>query len=236
MELKIASYNVQHFSEFYSNRVDYPLFAKTIRGLGADIVGLNETYGENSKFGALPQAEYIAKELGFYWYFAEAIYLPWGGKYGNSVLSRFPLKNQRTVVIPDPEERKYDGYYETRCVLCCTAETEAGDIDIAVTHFGLNPDEHENAVGTIVPLIREKRFVLMGDFNVRPKNPVLAPIRERLTDTAAFLGENRLSFPADKPDRKIDYLFVSQDIATLHADIPPLVVSDHRPYTATFRF
>ncbi|MBR5428231.1 MAG: endonuclease/exonuclease/phosphatase family protein [Clostridia bacterium] len=236
MEMKIASYNVQHFAEFYSQKVDYDFFARTIEELGADIVGLNETYGTGSNYSELPQAEILADKLGMDWYFAEAIYLPWGGVYGNSILSRFPLKNKRTVIIPDPEPRGYDGYYETRCVLLCTAETDGGDLDVAVTHFGLNPDEHENAVKTILPLIQEDRFILMGDFNVTPEDPLLDPIREKMTDTASALGENRLSFPSDKPVKKIDYLFTTKDLTVVSADIPPVVASDHRPYLASLRF
>lgn len=73
----------------------------------------------------------------------------------------------------------------------------------------------------------------MGDFNVRPEKTVLDPIRERMQDTAEVFEGERLSFPSDAPDRKIDYLFVSRDVRVLDADIPEIVVSDHRPYTVT---
>ena len=61
----------------------------------------------------------------------------------------------------------------------------------------------------------------------------LAAIRDRMKDTAALFDEPKLSFPSDKPDRKIDYIFVSKDIKVVSADIPPIVASDHRPHTAT---
>jgi endonuclease/exonuclease/phosphatase family metal-dependent hydrolase len=72
----------------------------------------------------------------------------------------------------------------------------------------------------------------MGDFNVTPDNPVLNPIRERMTDTAQLFNEELLSYPSDKPDVKIDYIFVSPDIEVITADIPPIIASDHRPHTA----
>ena len=231
MQIKIMTFNVQHFREFYSGNVEYEPFAEAIRESGADIVGINESYGANSSFGKRAQAEELAEALGWNWYFAEATHLG-DGSYGNSIVSKYPLKNERTVVIPDPRRRRFDGYYETRCVLLCTALIDGVELDIAVTHFGLNPDEHKKAVRKVKHLIRPRRFVLMGDLNVEPDDGILAPIGKRLADTAALLGEDRLTFPSDSPKKKIDYLFVSPDIKVLSAEIPPLVVSDHRPYLA----
>ena len=76
----------------------------------------------------------------------------------------------------------------------------------------------------------------MGDLNVRPDNPLLLPIRERMKDTADLFDEPKMSFPSDAPTRKIDYIFVSPDIEVVSADIPAVVASDHRPHTATVKF
>ena len=76
----------------------------------------------------------------------------------------------------------------------------------------------------------------MGDFNVRPENDILAPIRERMTDTADFFGKELFSFPSDNPNRKIDYIFVSKDLKVNSADIPAIVAADHRPHTAEIEF
>ncbi len=45
-----------------------------------------------------------------------------------------------------------------------------------------------------------------------------------------------MSFPSDKPDRKIDYIFVSCDLTVTQADIHNVVASDHRPHTAVLEF
>ena len=108
-----------------------------------------------------------------------------------------------------------------------------GGLTVLVSHFGLQPDEEENAVKTVIDNICENKCILMGDFNVTPDDPVLNPIRAKMKDTADFFDEPKLSFPSDEPDRKIDYIFVSKDINVVSADIPPTVVSDHRPHTAT---
>ena len=59
------------------------------------------------------------------------------------------------------------------------------------------------------------------------------PIRARMKDVAECFDKPLLSFPSDKPDRKIDYIFVSPDVKVISADIPGIVASDHRPHTAT---
>ena len=135
--------------------------------------------------------------------------------------------------MPDPEEpRKGTDWYETRCLLKAGIDAPDGPLTVCVIHFGLNPDEAENAVKTVLSAVEEERCVLMGDFNVLPEDPVLLPIRERMFDTAELFSEPKLSYPSDKPDRKIDYIFVSKDMKVVSADIPAIVVSDHRPHTA----
>ena len=105
-----------------------------------------------------------------------------------------------------------------------------------VTHFGLNPDEQKNAVDTVVKNLASEKCILMGDFNLRPDNEILNPIRERMKDTADLFSEPLGSFPSDNPIGKIDYIFVSPDVEVILADIPAIVASDHRPHTATVNF
>ena len=57
-----------------------------------------------------------------------------------------------------------------------------------------------------------------------------------MKDTADLFSKPLLSFPADAPDRKIDYIFVSRDIEVVSEDIPALELSDHRPYIAEINF
>ena len=163
-------------------------------------------------------------------YFAEAIRFEGVNPYGNGLISKIPIVSTETIIIPDPVEKAYNGYYETRCILKAQLE---GGITVLVTHFGLNPDEQENAVKVIMDNLTDKKCILMGDFNVQPDDAVLIPIRERMKDAADVIGRPLLSFPSDYPTKKIDYIFVSPDIEILDADIPAIVASDHRPHIAS---
>lgn len=232
MQIKIMSFNIQHCLNFVTREIDYDLIADTIKKCGADIIGLQEVRNKGKSKDYKKQAKIIAKKLGFYYYFAEAIRFNGKNPYGNALISRYPIKSAHTILIPEPETKKYNGYYETRCLLKATIDV-GSELNVLVCHFGLNPDEQENAVSVIVPNISAERCVLMGDFNVQPDNAVLNPISQNLYDTADRFDSPKLSFPSDVPTVKIDYIFVSKDLVVSEADIPEIVSSDHRPHTAT---
>lgn len=232
MKIKLMSYNTQHCLNYVTREIDYDIMVDTIKKCEADIVGLQEMRDESARDDYEAQAKIMAEKLGFYYYFAEAIRFGGENPYGNALISRYPIKNAQTIIIPDPEVKKYDGYYETRCLLKAEIEV-GGGLNVLVSHFGLNPDEQENAVETVIDNLPENKTVLMGDFNMEPDNVLLNPIREKLYDTADKFETQLLSFPSDIPDRKIDYIFTSRDVFVIDADIPPIVSSDHRPHLTT---
>ena len=232
MQIKFMSFNTQHCLNFITKEIDFDIMADVIIKCGADVIGLQEMRDESTHEEYQAQAKRIAEKLGFYYYFAEAIRFDGKNPYGNALISRYPIISAETILIPDPVVPEYDGYYETRCLLKAIIDVDDG-LNVLVSHFGLNPDEHRNAVETIVSNISSERCVLMGDFNVEPDNPVLQPIREQLYDTAEKFDSPKFSFPTDIPSVKIDYIFVSKDLSVTDADIPNIVASDHRPHIAT---
>lgn len=229
--MKIMSFNTQHCLNYITQEIDFDVMAKAILDCGADIVGLNEMRGEGADPEYTKQVDKLSELTGMkYYYFAPALNLFGRGLYGNGFLSKIPIIKAENIIIPDPNPRRFEAsYYETRCVL--KVELENG-FTVLVTHFGLNEDEQENAVKTIMEQLVSKKCILMGDFNVTPNSKILLPIRSILNDTASLFNEEKLSFPSDKPDRKIDYIFVSQDVEIVSADIPRIVASDHRPHLA----
>ena len=233
MKIKFMSYNTQHCLNFITREIDFDIIADTIKKCEADIIGLQEIRDEGQDADYQPQAKIIAEKLGYhYYYFAEAIRFGGVNPYGNAIISRYPIISAETIMIPDPEIKKYDGYYETRCLLKATIDVRNG-LNVLVSHFGLNPDEQENAVETVVSNMPKEHCVLMGDFNMEPDNQILNPIMQGLQDTAKFFSTYKLSFPSDTPKVKIDYIFVSKDLKVEYADIPEIISSDHRPHVAT---
>ena len=233
--MKIMSFNTQHCQSYVTGEINFDIFASEIKNSNADIIGLNEMRGDGPRKDYQDQVGILANALGMHSYFARAILVGGENPYGNGILSKYPIISAKTIMIPDPDPA-VQSKVETRCILNAVIDTPDGEINVFVTHFGLSPAEQSNAVKTVVENITDKNTVLMGDFNVLPENPVLDPIRERMTDTADFAATALLSFPSDAPDRKIDYMFVSKDVKVISADVPAHVVSDHRPYISELEF
>ena len=224
VEITVMTFNVQHFENMKTGQIDMEAYASFIRESGASVVGLNEVF--------VDQLDELAKMLGWNSFFACGCDFD-GRQYGNGIVTCLPLLETEAVPIPDPEIRSYDGYYESRVLIKCTVDVDGKKLHIICTHFGLNPDEAENAVNTVLANIQNEHQILMGDLNLLPDDPLLAPIRRQMCDTAPLLGENCLTFPSDAPDRKLDYILVSSDLTATAADVPPLELSDHRPYRCT---
>ncbi len=231
MKIKVATYNTQHCKNYLSGEIDFDAMASALVKLNADVVGLNEMRSAGERFDYADQTAVLASKAGYsHYYFAKAIDVRGNNPYGNAILSRYPIENASTVMIPDPIQRT-DSSFETRCALVADIVIEGECVRFIVTHFGLNGSEQVNAVETVRSLFC-KRCVFMGDFNLRPSSELLAPIRALMRDAADKLFSAGLTFPSDNPTEKIDYIFVSDDIEVVSADVPELVVSDHRPHTA----
>ena len=231
--MKIMTFNTQHCMNFITREIDFPNFAQTIKSFDPDFVGLNEMRmkGEHPEY--TDQVPELARQAGYpYWYFAKALDVNGQNPYGNAILSRYPILFAETIPVPDPVYRPQGRHYETRCLLHVKLDVPGG-LDVFVIHFGLNPTEQVNAVETVIANLTDSRAVLMGDFNVSPEDPVLNPIRQRMFDTARLFPGPLQSYPSDKPNVKIDYIFVTPDLKATFADIPAIVMSDHRPYVVT---
>ena len=235
--LKIMSFNTQHCMNYITREIDYNSVAELIKKYSPDVVILNEMrdVGECEGFTD-PQMKILSELTDMpHYFFAKAIDVrKEPSPYGNGILSKIPFEKIDVIHIPDsdPEKRIGTRWYEHRCFL--KAKLECGLTAIGV-HVGLNPEEKDLAVNALIENIEDEKCILLGDFNMRPDNEKLLPIRERMNDAADLFTEPLLSCPSDKPEYKIDYIFATRDIEILSADIPTEVVSDHRPHIAEIR-
>lgn len=235
--MKIMTFNIQHGADHHfptEDRIDLKQIADVIRAQGAVLCGLNEVRGSGTAEKYTDQVKTLADELGWNGVFGEAIRFNGTEPYGNAFVTRYPILESEIIPIPDPEVRGYDGYYETRCVLRVRMDAEGTPFTVFVSHFGLNPDEAENAVNTVLKAIDscDTPFAVMGDFNLQPQSLLLKPLFEKLKDTAEAGEGPMYSFSSDNPFEKIDYIFVSPDVKVTHAEVPVIIASDHCPYIA----
>lgn len=234
--LKVMTFNIQHALDYQKQVIDFDLFINAIKKYGADVCGLNEVRGDGPVEDYTDQTSAIAEGLNFHSYFGEAIKVQGTCPYGNAVVSKFPFKSAETIAIPDPKTRRGKNSFESRCIIKAVADVEGKDICFLICHMGLNPSEQKNAVKTICDLLDEINtpVILMGDFNTTPRDKVLKPIQERLKDTDDFNPfKNHGTYPSDKPDMKIDYIFY-RDLKCVKAKTIEEIFSDHLPIIAEF--
>lgn len=228
--MNIMTFNTQHCLNFTERKIDFQIMADTISHCHADIVGLNEIRGAGEHPEYQSQTEILSTLTNMpYWYFAKAIDVGGRNPYGNALLSRYPIAQAETIIIPDPEPKRPSSQYETRCIL--KAKLDNG-LTVLVVHFGLSREEQENAMASVLQHIEKEKCILMGDFNTTPDDNLLYPLRLRLNDAAQKFESPMYSFPSNDPVIKIDYIFTSKDIRVTASDIPAVVASDHRPHTA----
>ena len=241
MKMTIATYNICHGANFenypHHNRDEVHLeeMAKSISGLQADIVGLNEVYNSGNAH-LRNQAGRLAEFCGIpYHAFARAITLQReeSADYGNAFLSKYEILEMQTFAVV-PDTREGDGYYEDRVVLKAVLRVANKPITVLITHFGLNPSEHAKMLQILLPLIdgEENPLILMGDFNLTPDEAYLAPLYERLQDAALVTGKRGYTFSTYEPCQTIDYIFVSKHFSVKNFEVVQTRTSDHFPIKA----
>ena len=237
--MRIMTYNIQHGMDQRApeeRRIDLPQIARIIRDYQPLFCTLNEVRNAGPHPEYTDQVKTLCDELGWQGFFAQATLLENGNPYGNAIVSSVPILETEVIPIPDPPVRKYDGYYETRCILRAVLDV-GRPFTVFASHFGLNPDEAENAVRTAAEAVSKCKtpFCFQGDLNLEPSSPLLRPLYEIMTDTAEKADGPILTWDSADPRMKIDYIFVSRDVTPLRFRVPYLVASDHNPCYAEIR-
>lgn len=228
MKLKLLSFNIQHCRNFITREIEFDSIINLIKKLGADIIGLNEVYGKYEDNEA--QYKILAEKLGYYYFFGQTITyrnIP----YGNAILSKYKLKNTTNSIIPDPEVRD-SSWYETRGII--ETEFEDFNLNLLVSHYGLFDTEQENALKSTLNKLANNpsNTVFMGDLNMTSDNDNIKTLSKVLVNTHP---KDTYTFPSIKPTKKIDYIFISEDIELIEAKIIKEVISDHFPHYAEIK-
>ncbi len=241
MNLKVGTYNIQHgrwhahFRQTGEEIIDLDGVAEVIRTMGFDICGLNEVRRNDGASHDIDQAKIIADALGYHFIFAKAIDHH-GYEYGNALVSKYPIRGCRMIPVGVPEEKRIVGQtrYEDRVLLIAEIEVEERVLTMMVCHFGLQPDEMQLAVDTVKAEVAKLTapVIFAGDLNFVPSSTYYAELAEVLRDSAAEVAVP-LTFPSHAPDRKIDYLFATEDVRVTDVAAPTVTQTDHCPYIVT---
>lgn len=230
----VMTFNIQHGLVWETQEINLSAFATYIGNEDPDVCGLNEVRGKGSINPEYTnQAEKIGSEADYHNYFGESVKIKGSEPYGNAILTKTPLISVERIKIPDPTD---GGWFEPRSVIKAVTEIEGKEICFLVSHFGLTDNEKLNAVNKVCEIIDsvDLPLVLMGDFNMRPDDERLIPIRERMSDSD-LLCEKRgeYTFATYAPQCKIDYIFY-RGLDCISAKVIKAPLSDHYPIICSF--
>lgn len=226
--MRIMSYNI-HSGKNMDGKLDIAAISEVISDLAPDICALNEVRMRTSDVHGLELASVIGEHVGMDWRFGRAIDIA-GGEYGNAILSRFPILSSRVVPVAQLPPEEQEKWYEPRSALEVVVQSLSGPVQVVTCHFGLNRREQEEAVKTVLPMLRaDIPSLFMGDLNVSPRSDLIAALRAVIRDTAEDLP---LTYPARGANVKIDYIFASDHFRCGACRTVQTLASDHLPIFA----
>lgn len=241
--LRVVTYNIHH-GEGTDGKFDLARIAKVLLAAEPDIVALQEVDQGTRRAGGVDQPAELARLTGMKVVFGRNIDYD-GGGYGTAVLTKLPIRSYKSVKLKsfypptatNPEQRGVQ-------------ELELGGNDgpallFLNTHLDYRPpdDERMASAATINELVTnhgDELAILAGDINAMPESRVIAEFAKHWKIAGANESDVKppLTFPSDKPDRRIDYVLVRPamrwEIVKLRVLEEP-VASDHRPLLAVLR-
>jgi endonuclease/exonuclease/phosphatase family metal-dependent hydrolase len=232
---RVLTYNIHH-GEGLDGKVELQRIADLIKREQADIVALQEVDKGVQRTARRDLPAELAALTGLTCVFSNNYHFQ-GGEYGNAVLTRFPIKRSTNM------HYKMVRPGEQRGILQVVLDVRGHELVFMDTHIDFRADDTERLLNAaeIKELVQQYRghpMILCGDFNDTPTSRMHAKIAEDFVDSwaAAETGDG-FTIPAQKPSKRIDYIWVGKDgsIVPLKAWVPASAASDHLPVVAELR-
>ncbi len=232
--IRVLSYNIHHGAGT-DGVIDLERIAAVIRRTEADLVALNEVDRGVSRTGRVDQPARLAERTGLHATFEKNIDFQ-GGEYGNAILSRWPVCSHENHALPQLRPNEQRGLLEVRVRVAGRA------LVFCATHFDYRPDDAERqaSVGLLRELVAAREgypVIVAGDLNARPDSRVINTVTSFLSDSFVQARGDGFTFPAEQPDRRIDYILyrATSGLRCIeHRVIDEPAASDHRPVLAVF--
>lgn len=225
--VKIASYNVRN-AKGIDNVTDFDRVAKVITEMDAHAVAIQELDSATERSKNLVVLDELAQRTNMHASFNGSIEYR-GGKYGNGILTKEKPITAIGVPLPGTEEKRSLLIVELQdFVLCCT-------------HLSLTEEDRQASIELIKEYTAKydsKLVFLAGDLNAKPQSKEI----KELSQSWTLLSDNtQPTFPSNKPDRVIDYIFLKRNNQFEYTVIENKVVdepiaSDHRPLWVKIEF
>jgi endonuclease/exonuclease/phosphatase family metal-dependent hydrolase len=229
--LRVMTYNI-HVGVGMDKKLDLQRIADVINAERPDLVGLQEVDRGVKRTEGKDEIAELAKLTSMHYAFAHNLDYQ-GGQYGVAILSRF--------AIGKIDHRKYENRREAERRGMLRVEIQIGGRTV---HFVTTHLDYQHADGRLFETEQMLKFlegtrgplIVVGDFNDEPAGDACKLILTKFYDSwlkARAQGPG-LSYPADKPTKRIDYVFTRQSdpIRVKKAWIASTLASDHLPLIA----
>ncbi|MCU7494110.1 MAG: hypothetical protein HF314_07450 [Ignavibacteria bacterium] len=235
--LRVMTYNIHH-GQGTDGKIDIERIGNLVKDNKAGLVALQEVDRGVLRSNKIDIMQLLKSQTGMYTAFGKNLDFQ-GGEYGNGILSKFPvdtISNYHYKMLREGEQR---GLLQT------IVEVNGEKMVFLATHTGDKNTEAEKLVNaeemkTILKSYRGMPVILCGDFNDRPeKSTMHDSLTTYFVDVWQYLHKDEgYSFPSDKPDRRIDYIYLSKDALKKLKPVSITVLkseaSDHLPLIAEF--
>jgi len=234
--LRVMTFNIR------SGNGDLDGIASAIRAVSPDIVALQEVdvhWAERSNF--VDQASALGDRLKMQVRFARIYRLPGATavqparEFGVALVTRYPIVRwsndsltRLSTQDPNPVPTPMPG------LLDATIDVRGNLVRVFNTHldYRSDPSVRRTQVAEMLAYINaaSERTIVFGDLNAKPNASELQPLLQRLQDAwPAVSREPGLTYPAEAPTDRIDYILVSRNFSVRSAYVPATQASDHRP-------
>lgn len=230
VSIRVMTYNI-HVGVGMDKKLDLRRISEVILGDQPDLVALQEVDRGVRRTHGIDQIVELARLTRMHYAFAPNLDYQ-GGKYGVAVLSRYPI-----LAI---DHRRYASRREAerRGFLRVEVMVRGRRLNFVNTHLDYQfADgrlfETEQLLKALAAI--EGPMIVTGDFNDEPTGTSYKLMLSRFADAWSDVRERAegtgLTYPADKPVKRIDYVFVSQnrDILAKRAAVRSTLASDHLP-------
>jgi endonuclease/exonuclease/phosphatase family metal-dependent hydrolase len=245
--VRVATFNILGGRSPADGRVDEERFARAIRSLDADLLGLQEVDRGQPRSQDADLTAVAADAMGAThhrfvaalsgtpdrWRAATGEEPPGSPAYGIAFLSRYDVRDWRVVRLPGAPVRvphRSEGGLlpawvrdEPRVAVVAEVDAPGGPLRVVTTHLSfLRPWNLRQLRRLMAALPRtgDHPTLLLGDLNLGPRTA------HRLTSMTPLVTGP--TFPAPTPRLQIDHILTSGPPGPTRGEVVALAVSDHR--------
>lgn len=229
--LRVMTYNI-HVGVGMDGKLNLERIAEVIKRERPDLVGLQEVDRGVKRTEGKDEIAELAKLTHMDFSFAHNLDYQ-GGQYGVAILSRFLIQGRDHQKFENKRES------ERRGMLRVEVEVENRKINFVTTHLDYQYEdgrlfETEQLLQTLAGV--SGPLIVAGDFNDEPGGSAYKLMLTQFDDgwLSSKAKSNGLTFPANKPVKRIDYIFLrlTDRIRVKKAWIVETLASDHLPVMA----